>query len=550
MGGWVSGMKAAIKFFLKYLVFLGVGLAMAGLIAGLVSGTWDVVVTGLLIAGVVLIGIWLLFIGRLGDPGRPKFWQRRSTQVGTNALVSTLSVLVILGLINFIAVRHVYRVDLTEMQLFSLVPETKQVLQSLKQPVKMYLFSRDRDPSDQALLDRLTDQTKKFSFEYVDPQMNPTLAQRFNLKNDLVNQDVFLERVPQSAADKSVTQLVQTINPELRLSESKIVNALIRVSSDRQPKIYFLQGHGEKILTPGSNSLSEAVQSLRDRNFLVEPLNLAQMAEIPADAAAIVIAGPRQPLFEPEIQLLEAYQNRGGSLLILLDPRTETGLDPLLKQWGILLDNRLAIDASGIGQQLQLGPAAPIVQTYSDHPITRSFGNSISFYPYAQPLEIVEVPNVRPNPIVLTNDRSWAEANPDEKPVKFTEGEDRLGPLPIGVALSRLVLAPATPSNGAISGVSPAPVLPNQEVRMVVFGSTGFAMDGYFNQAINGDVLINSISWLSQDDTQPLSVRPRSVKNRRIMVPQALKTGLLISSVIVVPLLGLLTAIALWWQRR
>ncbi len=392
-------MQAAIKFFLKYLAFFGVGLATAGLVAGWVSGTWDMLAIGLLIAGAVAIGTWLLFLGRFDDPNQPYFWQRRSTQVGTNALVSTLSALVILGLINFVAVRNVYRVDLTETQLFTLAPETQQVLNSLEQPVKMYLFTREPDPNDQALLNRFTDQTPKFSFEYVDLQSNPALAQRFAQSNDALNQGVFLERFSEPN-NQSVTQLVQTINPQVPLSESKIVNALMRVSSDRRPKIYFLQGHGEKSLEPGEDSISLAVQGLADRNFLVEPLNLAQTGAVPVDAAVIVIAGPQQPLFEPEVQLLEDYQNQGGSLLILLDPRQETGLDPLLEQWGILLDNRLAIDASGISQQLRLGSAAPIVQSYSDHPITRSFSNSISFYPYARPLEIVEVPNVRPNPIV------------------------------------------------------------------------------------------------------------------------------------------------------
>jgi ABC-type uncharacterized transport system involved in gliding motility auxiliary subunit len=281
---------------------------------------------------------------------------------------------------------------------------------------------------------------------------------------------------------------------------------------------------------------------LTDRNFLVEPLSLAQTGSVPADAAVIVVAGPQKPLFEPEIQLLENFQAEGGSLLILLDPRTQTGLDPLLQKWGIRLDDRLAIDASGIGQQLRLGPAAPIVQSYSDHPITRSFANSISFYPYARPLEIVAVPDVRPNPIVVTNDKSWADANPDQKPVKFGEG-DRMGPLPIGVALSRLVAVPT------VAPASPAPVS-NLESRLVVFGNTAFAMDGYFNQGINGDVLLNSISWLSQDDTQPLSVRPRSVKNRRIIPSQSLVVGLFVSAVIVVPLLGLITALVLWWRRR
>jgi ABC-type uncharacterized transport system involved in gliding motility auxiliary subunit len=536
-------MNAAIKFFLKYAVFLGVGLASAGLMVGFISGTWDAVASGLIIAGVVLMGIWLLFLGRLGDPHQPKFWQRRSTQVGTNALVSTLSVLAILGLINFVAVRQVYRMDLTETQLFSLAPETKQVVKSLKQHVKLYLFTADRDPNDQILLDRLTAQNANLTVEYADPQSNPTLAQRFNLKNDLVNKDVFLERFS-PGQNRPITQLVQTINPQERLSESKIVNGLIRVTSDRQPKIYFLQGHGEKTVEPGKASLSAAVKGLTDRNFLAEPLSLAQTGAVPADAAVIVIAGPQRPLFEPEIQLLENFQAEGGSLLILLDPRTQTGLDPLLQKWGIRLDDRLAIDASGIGQQLRLGPAAPIVQRYSDHPITRSFANSISFYPYARPLEIVAVPDVRPNPIVVTNDKSWADANPDEKPVKFGEG-DRMGPLPIGVALSRLVVVPTT----APSTASPAPVS-NLESRLVVFGNTAFAMDGYFNQGINGDVLLNSISWLSQDDTQPLSVRPRSVKNRRIIPSQSLVVGLFVSAVIVVPLLGLIAALGLWWRRR
>jgi ABC-type uncharacterized transport system involved in gliding motility auxiliary subunit len=534
-------MKAAIKFFLKYAVFLGVGLASAGLMVGFVSGSWDMTASGLIIAGVVLMGIWLLFLGRLGDPNQPKFWQRRSTQVGTNALISTLSVLAILGLINFVAVRQVYRVDLTETQLFSLAPETKQVVKSLKQPVKLYLFTGDRDPNDQILLDRLTAQNQNLTVEYIDPQTNPTLAQRFNLKNDLVNKDVFLERFSKGQ-NRPITQLVQTINPQERLSESKIVNALIRVTSDRQPKIYFLQGHGEKTLEPGKASYSAAVKALTDRNFLAAPLSLAQTGAVPADAAVIVIAGPQKPLFEPELQLLENFQAEGGSLLVLLDPRTKTGLDPLLQKWGIKLDDRLAIDASGIGQQLRLGPAAPIVQRYSDHPITRSFANGISFYPYARPLEIVAVPDVRPNPIVVTNDKSWADANPDEKPVKFGEG-DRMGPLPIGVALSRLVAVPTAAT------ASPAPAS-NLESRLVVFGNTAFAMDGYFNQGINGDVLLNSISWLSQDDTQPLSVRPRSVKNRRIIPSQALVVGLFVSAVVVVPLLGLIAALVLWWRRR
>jgi ABC-type uncharacterized transport system involved in gliding motility auxiliary subunit len=55
---------------------------------------------------------------------------------------------------------------------------------------------------------------------------------------------------------------------------------------------------------------------------------------------------------------------------------------------------------------------------------------------------------------------------------------------------------------------------------------------------------------LSQDDTQTLSVRPRSVKNRRIIPSRSLVVGLFVTAVILVPLMGLLTALGLWWRRR
>jgi ABC-type uncharacterized transport system involved in gliding motility auxiliary subunit len=541
-------MNVAIKFVLKYLILIGVGVVVAGLVAGLIGG-WDALPMGLIVAGTVLMVIWLLIVDRLAEPGQPQFWQRRSTQAGTNALVATLSVLVILGLFNFVAVRNLQRFDLTENQIFSLAPETKQVLKGLRQPVKLYIFSRDRNAQDQVLLDRFKDQTNKLEIEYVDPQANPVLAQRFAIKNDLINQEVYLERFSKWK-NQPVTQLVQRINTQERLSESKLTNGLIRVLSEVQPKVYFLQGHGEKTLEPGKSSMSVAAKGLNDRNFQVEALNLAQAGEVPVDAAVIVIAGPQKPLFEPEVKLLEAFQTAGGSVLVLLDPRTQTGLDSLLAKWGIKLDDRLAIDGTGIGEQLNLGPAAPIVQNYSDHPITRNFSNMISFYPFARPLEILAVPDVRPNPIVLTAPRSWADANPEEKPkVRFAEGEDRMGPLPIGVALSRVLATAATPNP-----TSPNPTAtPNSapaETRMVVFGNTGFAIDGYFNQAINGDVLINSISWLSQSDAQPMSVRSRNVKNRRIIPSAGLVQGLFITAVVVVPLLGLIAAIGLWWRRR
>jgi ABC-type uncharacterized transport system involved in gliding motility auxiliary subunit len=83
---------ATRKKYWQYLFWLGPALVLMGLSAGVVSGKWEPVPLGLLISGIVLIGLWLLFQARESN-----WWGRRSTQAGTNALVATLAVLLILG---------------------------------------------------------------------------------------------------------------------------------------------------------------------------------------------------------------------------------------------------------------------------------------------------------------------------------------------------------------------------------------------------------------------------------------------------------------------
>ena len=134
------------------------------------------------------------------------------------------------------------------------------------------------------------------------------------------------------------------------------------------------------------------MQGLSDKNYTASPLNLADNSQVPEDAAVLIVAGPKRGLFEAEVKALQDYLNRGGNLLLMIDPNTDPKLDSLLQEWGVRLDNRLAVDVSGDG--VGLGPAAPIVTDYGQHPITKDFGNGISFYRLARPLEITPVAGV------------------------------------------------------------------------------------------------------------------------------------------------------------
>ena len=365
--------------YLKYLFWLAPMLVAAGLTAAAVSGIWTGIPLAMVIAGGVVFGLWLLWLSRFGDESQPGFWGQRSTQVGTNALVATIAVLVILALLNFLAARYGGRVDLTENQQFTLAPETRQVVQALKQPTRIVIFDTQQHPQDRELLESYRRQGTQLSYEFVNPSLQPALAQEFEVKNV---GDVFVETGKRKRFVQTVTG--QEKQTQERLSEIKLTNAIDNVTRDRAAQVYFLQGHGERSFEPGRGAVSLALKGLGDKNFTVKPLNLVDSPTLPTDAKAIVVAGPKKALLEAEVKVLDDYLKRGGSLLVLLDPGVDAGMNSLLTSWGVILENQLVLDRSGA--KLGLGPADIPVTRYGNHPITKDFTNStLSFFSYARP---------------------------------------------------------------------------------------------------------------------------------------------------------------------
>ncbi|MBF2046020.1 MAG: Gldg family protein [Elainella sp. C42_A2020_010] len=528
----------------KYLFWLAPVFIIMGLTAGAIAG-WGVVPLALIGIGGVLLLLWLLTSGFT----QASFWNRRSTQAGTNALIATLAVLAILGFVNFLAVRYNTRVDLTENQIFTLAPQTQDVLRELDQPVKAWIFSPNPSAADRQLLDNYRRETEQFSFEFVDPQAKPGVAREFGVQSI---GELYLE-----AGEKR--RLVQTVTPQERISERKLTNSLVQITNTEQQKVYFLQGHGERSLEPGQGAFSQAKTRLGEESFAAEPLNLATNPKIPDDAGVVVIAGAQRPLLDVELTALRDYLKRKSGLMLMLDPQTNSNLNTLLKEWGVTVSDRLVTDPAG--QSSGLGAGVVIVNQYGDHPITRGFSNGISFYPLVSPLQIQPVTGVQVTPLLITDPRTSAQQIAASGEVQSTP-EDPKGPFDIGAALSRTVAtetakpspSPSPSPQAASPSPSPSPSPEAEqdtpEARLVVIGGSSFATDGLFDQQLNGDVFLNSVSWLSQQDDQVLSIRPKEATNRRIVMSVGQQLSAVLLALVLLPLVGFASAALVWWRRR
>jgi ABC-type uncharacterized transport system involved in gliding motility auxiliary subunit len=224
---------------------------------------------------------------------------------------------------------------------------------------------------------------------------------------------------------------------------------------------------------------------------------------------------------------LEQFVKNGGGLLLLLDPlepaKNDRGLQDLLKWAGVKLDGRFIVSNTEIIQGAGRGVA--VTTRYADHPITKEFGQSLALFPLAQAVDLVGEGEKTGVPLFLTGRGIWAESNTQEDPF-FDPQQDREGPLPIGVAVEK------------------------GKGRLVVIGDSEFVADGLFNLQRNGDVFLNSVNWLAQNEAQPLSIRSKDPTNRRLNIATPLATSVTLLALIGLPGGALVAAAVVWWRRR
>jgi ABC-type uncharacterized transport system involved in gliding motility auxiliary subunit len=485
-------MQSTLNFIFKYLYIPGAFLLSMGVMMGFVSEQWwpvPVVTIGL---GILAISSWLgILIHQKG------WWQ----SIDRRMILQTIGVCGALLILNTLIASYSWRWDLTENQLFTLSSQTQQIVSSLKQPIKAWVFTEQKNLANQEILDAYRRLNPKFSFEFANYES--ATAQKLKVQAP--------GEVHLTSGDNQ--QLLPSLNPGGSISEVQLTAGIERLLAGRNA-LYWLQGHGE----PDPQTFTQTAKLLSERNYLIKPLALAQ--SIPKDAAVLAIVGSQKPLFAAEVSEIDRYLTSGGRILLLVNAKVQVGLDELLKKWGITLQDRI-VHSQIKSTQAEVG----VVINYGEHPITQSFGQNISIYPAARPLTWEKNSDLEGQSILNTNADSWSAPPGNQRP-KFDPQIDRRGPLTLGVAVS------STKSKG----------------RIVVIGSAQFVQDGLISQYINSDVLLNSLGWL--DDRSTLAIRPKEITNRRIN-PSFWQTQLLFWIPIgVLPLLSFIGAGRLWWRQR
>jgi ABC-type uncharacterized transport system involved in gliding motility auxiliary subunit len=470
-------------------------------------------------------GVLLLAAIVIGFEYIVNFFSKRSSQLGTNAIILSVAVVAILVLLNFLSFRHSKRFDLTTDKQFSVSDQTRKIVGGLQRDVTIVRFARPSDstPDSQRFEDLMIEYkhlSPHFQFKDVNPQEKPEVAKEYGAKH---------------IGDVIVASGQQKVNlegsPEGGFSESDVTNTILKATRDTVKTVCFVTGHGEKSLTDsGVDGYAQMAENLKRETYTADSINLVT-GGIPSDCDVVVIAGPTKPFFPQETAMVSKYLDAGGKVLIEVDPETDPKLDTVFQPWNINVGNNVVIDASGMGQLLGAGPEIPLVVQYGDSPITKGLERQMTYFPIARTVSIADKSKSDPEAVELLKTSPQSFTKPKlEHTVKYDPKTDTLGPLSLGVAASRKV--------------------DDKSARLVVIGDSDFATDQVLGgPGSDGDLFLNTINWLAQDENL-ISIRPKPETSRHITLTVAQGTALAWIDRFFLPGIVIIVGISIWWKRR
>jgi len=458
---------------------------------------------------------------------------RRIGKYGSSAVAQALIVLAIVGSLGFLANRYHKKWDASEAGVHSISDQTQKLLAGLEQDIQVVAFYPKLDQASvRTLLDKYQYASERVKVEYADPNARPDLIEKYGITPEKIGEGLLFVKIGEES--------VQLEKPD----EEKLTNAVLKLTRQSHKKAYFVTGHNERAVEgKGADSkegFAKAADALRNENYRFETLTLETKPEIPDDADVVIIAGPTQPLRPGDADKLQHYLERGGALMVLIDPRANTNIGDELAKWGVAIGTDVIVDRV----QGMFGQAmTPLAGEYGNHEITRDM-REVTIFPTTRSLAIEPDAAKQIFSIVKTGPESWGELDLEQlfsKGVAELGPQDVKGPVTIGVAGQPIV---AGPSAAAGEGKPDA-----KKPRLVVFGDSDFATNQMLDAYSNRDLFVNSVNWLL-GDVEAISVRPPRSRASRLTLSIEQFSQIRALALFVLPELIAVAGVWAWWRRR
>ncbi len=530
---------------------------------------------------------------------------------GSSVRGNVLLVIAVLIALNIAGLMYFGRIDLSEGRIFTLTDYSRQVVESLEEPVTVKVFfSEDVGPQYNQnrtyIKDMLEDYKAwshgRFTFEMVNPRekeafesearsyrIQPVQAQA--LENDQLTVKMVYMGLAFLAGDR--TETIPFLG-EVNGLEYLITSTIRRLTAAEMETIGFLQGHGEPDFNPQAmngmpgqqGGLSTFAQTLI-KDFKLKDVDLGSVDAIDPAISTLLWVRPTEEVSEADLYKLDQFLMRGGRLGLFLDKITADlqsqqatpmalGLDGWLKSFGIKLNDNLIADARCGSVQVRQGGGGlmslfalsmkyplfvELLEFDEEHPVSRDLENAMLFFPSS--LDTSSFASARAmgleiKPIVSSSEFTEIQQAPAWNLAPLEKLDQTVADTRF-ISGSQVLAASVEGSFKSwfadrelpegVDPDDPTRLTEGVSTRVAVIGDGDFVSDGYAQQ---GNLLLaqNIVDWLSLDEGL-ISIRGKTITTRPLdETSPAAKKWIKWLNILGVPMLLVLFGLMRWSSRR
>lgn len=433
--------------------------------------------------------------------------------------------------------------DMTKGKIYSLSQETENKVKNINQPVIIYAY-------------HMYEYVMDFANRYAKLSENITVEELENLNTKTEwkttygfdDTSSFLV-ISSEGKEKVLTEYDlytydYTTYEQIDLTEEAITNAILDVTVENKPKIYFFTGHNIY-----SDSYFQYLQTeLSDEANEVETLDLIKTTKVPNDCSVLVLTALKEDITELERDAILTYIKKGGDILLLLDANLNqvkfTNFQKVLDEYGVSISDGVILEAD-TNKMISGAPNFVICNITAGASIISGINMEMNVclinpakLSFAKG-EVLESKNVTIEELAHVSDKAFYRTNlAATSDTKIATDEDA--------------------ANATVGAMLTKTIDEENTSKLIVFGNTAFATNTqiqvgtqYYMYAFdfynNKDVILNSISYLTErEDT--ITIR-KNVEAVTYTVTEA-QNRIIATIIFAVPAIIVIAGITVWLMRR
>ena len=486
-----------------------------------------------------------------------KFRKRIITSKLLTLIIVFALICVFVGLNYWVKKIDLPEIDVTSNKIYTLSDASKDAIKSLNQDIKIYVYGIEEDNEVVGLIKQYCEANDKISYEMLSNETNMAKVQELELQEgySIVIIESGDSRKIIDAKNEFTTYDYVTYK-QVDTTEQVMTNSILALTTDKKPKVYFVQGHGEFTLKDDGSRAELGVLTtyLNNEAYEVNSLDLITTGVVPEDCDVLAILSPTKDFLENETTAVIDYINKGGNVFVTRDDIAKRATDlvnfqKILDLYGVSVEKGYVVenDVNNANPNYPFIFKPVISQTnkitstiYTDSSMLIAYVEKLNFLPEEQ----LQALNVTYEELMSTSDSALYITDLNSS-YQTAVSSAQTGKVLVSAEVTKTIFG-ADAENSVQS-------------KLIISATGSFMTDTVIPQldsqmplsyiGSNKDFGINAIAELS-DKENTLSIRKEMSGTSYLYTATKKQNAIVLAIIFVIPVLILFLGIVIWRLRR